>query len=220
MSSDISNDSLENLSYEDRTFAPSAAFIAQANVKKDIYDLAEADRLSFWETQANRLSWDKKWSQVLDWQLPFAKWFIGGKLNATYNCLDRHVASGLGNRVAFYFEGEPGDTRQITYEQLLKEVCKAANALTSLGIKQGDRVAIYMPMIPEAAIAMLACARLGAMHSVVFGGFSADALLSRIQDADATLVITADGGYRKGAAFGLKGAVDEALKGETNIKMF
>jgi acetyl-CoA synthetase len=218
MSSDISNDSLENLSYEDRTFAPSDSFIAQANVKKDIYDLAEADRLSFWETQANRLSWDKKWSQVVDWQLPFAKWFIGGKLNATYNCLDRHVASGLGNRVAFYFEGEPGDTRQITYSQLLKEVCKATNALASLGIKQGDRVAIYMPMIPEAAIAMLACARLGAMHSVVFGGFSADALLSRIQDADASLVITADGGYRKGAAFGLKVAVDEALKGETNVK--
>ena len=143
MSSDISSDSLENLSYEDRTFAPSASFIAQANVKKDIYDLAEADRLSFWETQANRLSWDKKWSQVVDWQLPFAKWFIGGKLNATYNCLDRHVASGLGNRVAFYFEGEPGDTRQITYEQLLKEVCKATNALASLGIKQGSSCNLY-----------------------------------------------------------------------------
>ena len=218
MSEDTGNESLENLSYEDRTFAPSASFAQNANVKKDIYDIAQSDRLAFWENQANRLSWDKKWSQVVDWQLPFAKWFIGGKLNASYNCLDRHVAAGIGDRVAFYFEGEPGDTRQITYAQLLKEVCKTANALKSLGVKQGDRIAIYMPMIPEAAIAMLAIARLGAMHSVVFGGFSADALLSRIQDADATLVITADGGYRKGAAFGLKGAVDEALKGKTNVK--
>lgn len=218
MSEDIGNESLENLSYEDRTFAPSESFAQNANVKKDIYDIAQSDRLAFWESQANRLSWDKKWSQVVDWQLPFAKWFIGGKLNASYNCLDRHVAAGIGDRIAFYFEGEPGDTRQITYAQLLKEVCKTANALKSLGVKQGDRIAIYMPMIPEAAIAMLAIARLGAMHSVVFGGFSADALLSRIQDADATLVITADGGYRKGAAFGLKGAVDEALKGKTNVK--
>ncbi len=207
MSSNLNSDSLENLSYEDRTFSPTPSFIAQANVKADIYDLADSDRIAFWAKQAERLSWDKKWDQIVDWQLPFAKWFIGGKLNASYNCLDRHIAAGLGNRVAFYFEGEPGDTRQITYAQLLNEVCKAANALRSLGIKQGDRVAIYMPMIPEAAIAMLACARLGAMHSVVFGGFSADALLSRIQDADATLVITSDGGYRKGAAFGLKGAV-------------
>jgi len=218
MSDDIGNQSLENLSYEDRTFAPSTSFAQNANVKKDIYALAQSDRLAFWESQANRLSWNKKWSQVVDWQLPFAKWFIGGKLNASYNCLDRHVAAGIGDRIAFYFEGEPGDTRQITYAQLLKEVCKTANALKSLGVKQGDRIAIYMPMIPEAAIAMLAIARLGAMHSVVFGGFSADALLSRIQDADATLVITADGGYRKGAAFGLKGAVDEALAGKTNVK--
>jgi acetyl-CoA synthetase len=164
------------------------------------------------------LHWDKKWSQVVDWQLPFAKWFIGGKLNASYNCLDVHVLAGRGGRVAFHFEGEPGDTRTITYAQLLSEVCKTTNALIELGIKQGDRVAIYMPMIPEAAIAMLACARLGAMHSVIFGGFSADSLLSRIQDADATLVITADGGYRKGAAFALKPAVDEALKGATNVK--
>ncbi len=218
MSDDIGNQSLENLSYEDRTFAPSTSFAQNANVKKEIYELAQSDRLAFWESQANRLIWDKKWSQVVDWQLPFAKWFIGGKLNASYNCLDRHVAAGIGDRIAFYFEGEPGDTRQITYAQLLKEVCKTANALKSLGVKQGDRIAIYMPMIPEAAIAMLAIARLGAMHSVVFGGFSADALLSRIQDADATLVITADGGYRKGAAFALKVAVDEALKGKTNVK--
>ncbi|NDI09144.1 MAG: acetyl-coenzyme A synthetase, partial [Actinobacteria bacterium] len=199
----MSSESFENLSYEDRTFAPSQTFIDSANAKSDI---------------ANRLHWNQKWNQVVDWQLPFAKWFIGGKLNASYNCLDRHVIEGRGNRVAFYFEGEPGDTQTITYADLLSKVCKAANALKELGIKQGDRVAIYMPMIPEAAVAMLACARLGAMHSVVFGGFSADSLLSRIQDADASLVITADGGFRKGAPFALKPAVDEALKGETNVK--
>jgi len=214
----MSNESFENLSYEDRTFPPSDSFVKNANAKSDIYDEANKDRLAFWEKQANRLHWDKKWSQVVDWQLPFAKWFIGGKLNASYNCLDVHVLAGRGNRVAFHFEGEPGDMRAITYAQLLSEVCKTTNALIELGIKQGDRVAIYMPMIPEAAIAMLACARLGAMHSVIFGGFSADSLLSRIQDADATLVITADGGYRKGAAFALKPAVDEALKGSTNVK--
>jgi len=214
----MSNESFENLSYEDRTFLPSDSFVKNANAKSDIYDEANKDRLAFWEKQANRLHWDKKWSHVVDWQLPFAKWFIGGKLNASYNCLDVHVLAGRGNRVAFHFEGEPGDMRTITYVQLLSEVCKTTNALIELGIKQGDRVAIYMPMIPEAAIAMLACARLGAMHSVIFGGFSADSLLSRIQDADATLVITADGGYRKGAAFALKPAVDEALKGSTNVK--
>jgi len=214
----MSSESFENLSYEDRTFPPSETFIKNANAKSDIYEEANKDRLAFWEKQANRLHWDIKWSQVVDWQLPFAKWFIDGKLNASYNCLDRHILEGQGDRVAFHFEGEPGDTRTITYSQLLSEVCKTTNALIELGIKQGDRVAIYMPMIPEAAIAMLACARLGAMHSVIFGGFSADSLLSRIQDADATLVITADGGYRKGAAFALKPAVDEALKGATNVK--
>ncbi len=214
----MSSESFENLSYEDRTFLPSQIFIDNANAKSDIYNEADADRLAFWEKQANRLHWNQKWNQVVDWQLPFAKWFIGGKLNAAYNCLDRHVIEGRGDRVAFFFEGEPRDTQTITYAQLLSKVCKAANALKELGIKQGDRVAIYMPMIPEATIAMLACARLGAMHSVVFGGFSADSLLSRIQDADASLVITADGGFRKGAPFALKPAVDEALKGETNVK--
>ncbi|MBU3646435.1 MAG: acetate--CoA ligase [Candidatus Nanopelagicaceae bacterium] len=212
------NDSLSNLLSENRTFAPSPEFAAQANAKADLYDEAERDRLAFWEQQANKLHWHEKWSQVLDWQPPFAKWFIGGKLNASYNALDRHVIEGRGNRVAFLFEGEPGDTKKITYAELLTEVKKAANALTSLGIKSGDRVAIYMPMIPEAAVAMLACARVGAAHSVVFGGFSADSLLARIQDADASLVITADGGFRKGGAFGLKSIVDDALKGETNVK--
>ena len=211
-------ESLANLGHEDRLFPPSAEFAAQANAQASMYDEAEKDRLAFWEKQAHALQWDAPWTTVLDWQPPFAKWFVGGKINASVNALDRHVNEGRGDRVAFFFEGEPGDSRTITYAQLLAEVKKTANALTELGIKDGDRVAIYMPMIPEAAIAMLACARIGAPHSVVFGGFSADALLSRIQDADAKLVITADGGYRKGAAFALKPAVDDALKGKTNVK--
>jgi len=209
---------LENLSYEGRRFPPSPEFVAQANAKPELFEAAKSDRLKFWADQAEALHWDKKWDQVLDWQSPFAKWFVGGKLNASYNCLDRHVIEGRGDRVAFHFEGEPGDTRTITYAQMLHDVKKAANALIELGIKAGDRVAIYLPMIPEAAVAMLACARIGAAHSVVFGGFSADSLLSRIQDADAKLVITSDGGFRKGAAFALKPAVDEALKGATNVK--
>ncbi len=209
---------LENLSYEGRRFPPSPEFVAQANAKPELFDAAKKDRLKFWADQAEALHWDKKWDQVLDWQSPFAKWFVGGKLNASYNCLDRHVVEGRGDRVAFHFEGEPGDTRTITYAQMLHDVKKAANALIELGINAGDRVAIYLPMIPEAAVAMLACARIGAAHSVVFGGFSADSLLSRIQDADAKLVITSDGGFRKGAAFALKPAVDEALKGATNVK--
>jgi acetyl-CoA synthetase len=212
------NEALSNLGSESRSFLPTAEFADQANAKQEIYQRADRDYLAFWEEQASNLHWHKKWDQVLDWQIPFAKWFIGGKLNASYNALDRHVLEGRGDRIAFLFEGEPGDSKQITYSQLLTEVKKCANALTSLGIKSGDRVAIYMPMIPEAAIAMLACARVGAAHSVVFGGFSADSLLARIQDADASLVITADGGFRKGSAFALKSIVDEALKGKTNVK--
>jgi len=211
--------SLENLSHEDRTFPPSPEFAAAANAGADLYAQAESDRLAFWSRQADYLHWEKKWDQVLHWKVPNAEWFVGGKINASYNCLDRHVLEGRGDRVAFHFEGEPGDTRTITYSQMLHDVKKAANALIELGVKSGDRVAIYMPMIPEAAVAMLACARIGAAHSVVFGGFSADALLSRIQDADATLVITSDGGYRKGAAFPLKPVVDEALsKSNHNVK--
>ena len=214
----MTSDSIENLSSENRTFAPSADFAALANGKADLYAQADADRLKFWEEQAGALTWQKKWETVLDWQSPFAKWFVGGKLNATVSALDRHIADGNGERIAFHFEGEPGDTRTITYAQLLQDVSQAANALTEIGITAEDRVAIYMPLIPEAVVAMLACARIGAVHSVVFGGFSADALLSRIQDADAKLVITADGGFRKGSAFALKPAVDEALKGLTNVK--
>ena len=146
--------SLENLGQENRTFAPSAEFVAQANAKPSLFAEADKDRLAFWANAAEALTWEKKWDQVLDWKVPFAKWFVGGKLNASYNCIDRHVLEGRGDRVAFHFEGEPGDTRTITYKDMLHDVSKAANALTELGIKAGDRVAIYMPMIPEAAVAM------------------------------------------------------------------
>jgi acetyl-CoA synthetase len=209
----MSNEALANLSSEDRRFDPPAEFAANANLTAAAYDEANADRLGFWETQAGRLHWDKRWDSVLDWSdPPFAKWFSGGKLNAAYNCVDRHVEAGAGDKVAFHWVGEPeGDTRDLTYAQLKDEVCQAANALEELGIEAGDRVAIYMPMIPETVIAMLACARLGAPHTVVFGGFSADALASRILDCGAKLVITADGGYRRGAPFALKPAVDEAV---------
>ena len=217
MSGEKIGDSIENLSQENRLFPPSPEFAGKANAKPDLYAHADKDRLAFWEEQARELTWDKPWDRVLEWNSPYAKWFIGGKINASVNALDRHVAAGRGERIAFHFEGEPGDTRTITYSQMLDDVSQAAHALTELGINAGDRVAIYMPMIPEAAVAMLACARIGAVHSVVFGGFSADALLSRIQDADAKLVITADGGFRKGSAFALKPAVDDALKGKHNV---
>jgi len=203
---------IENLLTETRRFAPSAEFVSTAIAKPDLYDKAQADRLGFWADQANKLHWHKPFSQILDWSnAPFAKWFHDGELNVSYNCIDRHVEAGWGKRVALFFEGEPGDQKVYTYADLLREVKKAANVLTNLGIEAGDRVAIYMPMIPEAIIAMQAVARIGAVHSVVFGGFSADALASRVQDAQAKLVITADGGFRKGKATALKPAVDEAL---------
>jgi acetyl-CoA synthetase len=209
----VTDSALENLSREERRFEPPADLAANANVKAEAYDRAAADRLGFWAEQAERLTWATKWDEVLDWSdPPFAKWFVGGKLNAAYNCLDRHVEAGRGDKVAYHFEGEPGDTRTITYAELHREVCQAANALTDLGVKAGDRIAIYMPMIPETVMAMLACARIGAPHTVVFGGFSADALKGRIQDCDARVVITADGGYRKGSAAALKPAVDAALE--------
>jgi len=214
----MASDSIENLSTEDRSFLPSSEFAAQSNAQPGLYADADKDRLAFWDKQAHALTWEKKWDKTLEWEVPYAKWFVGGKLNATVSALDRHIADGNGSRTAFHFEGEPGDTRTISYAQLLADVSKAANALTSIGIKSGDRVAIYLPLIPEAVVAMLACARIGAIHSVVFGGFSADALLSRIQDADAKLVITSDGGFRKGAAFALKPAVDDALKGQTHVE--
>lgn len=208
----VSNDSLANLLKEERRFAPPADLAAAANVTEAAYAQADADRLGFWAEQARRLHWDTEPTETLDWSNPpFAKWFADGKLNVAYNCVDRHVEAGNGDRVAIHFEGEPGDSRSLTYAQLKDEVSQAANALTELGVRAGDRVAVYLPMIPEAVVAMLACARVGAAHSVVFGGFSADAVASRIQDADAKLVITADGGYRRGKPSALKPAIDEAV---------
>ncbi|GGU49409.1 acetate--CoA ligase [Lentzea flava] len=210
---------LDNLLTESRTFPPSDEFAAQANAKPELYEEAKADREAFWAKQAERLHWDTKWTQVLDWSdAPFAKWFVGGKLNVAYNCVDRHVESGHGEQVAIHWEGEPGDSRAITYAELQREVSKAANALASLGIGAEDRVAIYMPMIPEAIFAMLACARLGAMHSVVFGGFSAEALRTRIEDSECKLVITTDGQYRRGNPAPLKPAVDEAVAGAPSVE--
>src|SRR5688572_14230916 len=193
-----SSSTLSNLSTESRTFPPSDEFAAQANATEEWHERAAEDREGFWAEQGDRLHWHQKWERVVDWNPPFAKWFVGGTLNVAYNCVDRHVAGGHGDQVAYHWEGEPGDTRTISYAELRREVCKAANALASLGVRAGDRVAIYLPMIPETVIAMLACARLGAAHSVVFAGFSVDALESRIRDADAKLVITADGQYRRG----------------------
>ncbi|MDP9318493.1 MAG: acetate--CoA ligase, partial [Actinomycetota bacterium] len=209
----MSDETLSNLMHENRRFEPPAELAANANVKADVYDEADADRLAFWAKAAERLSWDTKWERVLDWDnAPFAKWFVGGKINAAYNCVDRHVEAGNGDKVAYHWVGEPeNDTRDITYAELKDLVCQAANALTDLGVKSGDRIAIYLPMIPETVVAMLACARIGAPHTVVFGGFSSTALRDRIQDCDARVVITADGGYRRGAPAALKPAVDEAV---------
>jgi len=199
--------------HEERRFEPPAELAANANLKADAYDRAAADFEGFWAEQAKRLTWAQEPTETLDWSNPpFAKWYADGKLNAAYNCVDRHVENGLGDKVAYYFEGEPGDTREITYAQLKDEVSKAANALLELNAQAGEVVAIYMPMIPETVVAMLACARIGAPHTVVFGGFSSDALKGRIQDCDARIVITADGGYRRGAAAALKPAVDAALE--------
>ncbi|WP_336212128.1 acetate--CoA ligase [Nonomuraea sp. LPB2021202275-12-8] len=203
---------LSNLLQENRRFAPPADLAAAANVTAAAYAEASADRLGFWERAAERLTWSKRWDTTLEWNAPFAKWFVGGELNVAYNCVDRHVEAGRGDKVAYYWEGEPeGDTRTLTYSDLQREVSKTANALQELGVGKGDRVAVYLPMIPELPITMLACARIGAIHSVVFGGFSAAALKSRIDDADAKLVVTADGGYRRGAPSALKPTVDEAV---------
>ena len=215
MSDATSGATLDNLLSEDRTFPPSAEFAAAANVTGQAYARAEADPQAYWAAQANRLTWATPFSQVLDWSdAPHARWFADGKLNVAYNCVDRHVEAGRGDKVAIHWEGEPGDSRTITYADLQREVCKTANALLSLGVRTGDRVAIYLPMIPEAIFAMLACARLGAAHSVVFGGFSAEALRSRVEDAQARVVITADGQYRRGNPAPLKAAVDEAVEAE------
>ncbi|HET7235874.1 MAG TPA: acetate--CoA ligase [Actinomycetota bacterium] len=198
---------------EDRVFEPSEAFRAAALVKdRSVYERAEADHEAFWAEQADRLHWFQRWDSVMDWNPPWVKWFTGGKLNASYNCLDRHVEAGGGDKVAYLWEGEPGEERVITYKELLDEVCRFANALKALGVRKGDRVAIYLGMIPELPVAMLACARIGAPHSVVFGGFSAESLRDRIIDAEAKVLVTADGGYRRGSLVALKDHADEAVK--------
>jgi len=210
---------LDNLLTESRTFPPSEEFAGQANAKADLYAEADADREAFWAKQAERLTWDTKWTTVLDWtNAPFAKWFVGGKLNVAYNCVDRHVESGHGDQVAIHWVGEPGDTRDITYAELKTEVSKAANALASLGVTAGDVVAIQLQMVPEAIFAMLACARIGALHNVVFGGFSPTALRARVDDAAAKVVITSDGQFRRGKAAPMKANVDEALEGAETVE--
>jgi acetyl-CoA synthetase len=210
-----SEHTLDSLLHEERRFPPPAEFARRANVSDpEVYGRAEADPEAYWADWARELHWFRQWDRVLDWSPPFAKWFVGGTLNAAYNCVDRHVEGGRGSKRALVWEGEHGDTREFTYQDLLGEVSRAANALRTLGVGRGDRVAIYLPMIPEAAIAMLACARIGAAHSVVFGGFSAESLRDRIRDAEAKLLITADGGYRRGGVVPLKRSADEALDAE------
>ena len=214
-----SQPAIENLLNERRTFPPAPEFSAQANARADLYAEAERDYVAFWERLAReRISWTKPFETTLEWDLPFARWFVGGELNVAYNCLDRHVEAGLGDKVAYHWIGEPGDTRTLTYADLLREVGKAANALRELGVEKGDRGAIYMPMLPELPIAMLACARIGAPHTVVFGGFSAEALSGRINDCGAKVLLTADGGYRRGKEIGLKHHADEALASTPTVE--
>jgi acetyl-CoA synthetase len=215
----VNTQTIAALLEEERTFPPPQEFKENANINDPrIYEIAARDPEAFWAKAAEELDWFKKWEKVLEWDPPWAKWFIGGKLNASYNCIDRHLKTWRRNKAAIIFEGEPGDERVLTYQDLHREVCKFANVLKKLGIKKGDRVAIYLPMIPELPIAMLACARIGAVHSVVFGGFSAEALRDRINDAQAKLLITADGGWRRGHVVPLKKNADEALKQTPSIK--
>ncbi|WP_394935886.1 acetate--CoA ligase [uncultured Ilumatobacter sp.] len=218
--SDEQHDTIDALASENRSFPPSESFQRDALViDTSLYDQANEDDEAFWARQAGELvEWFEPWDTVLDWQLPYAKWFDGGTLNVAHNCLDRHVNAGNGGKVAIHWEGEPGDTRKITYQDLLDEVSQFANSLKGLGVQKGDRVNIYLPMIPEAAVAMLACARIGAAHSVVFGGFSSQSLSDRINDAEAKVLITADGGYRRGEVFPLKPAADEACESAPTIE--
>ncbi len=212
-------ETIDTLLSEERSFAPPAEFQAQANAQSaEIYTQAEQDWQGWWASWAEQLQWDKKWEQVLDWQAPYAKWFVGGKLNASVQCLDRHVQAGLGNRVAFYFEGEPGDQRTLSYAEMLEGVCQVANGLKSLGVGKGDRVTLYMPMVPELAMTVLACARIGAIFSVVFAGFSPTSLKDRIQDQSAKLVVCADGCWRRGKVLDLKSVVQQAVKECTSVE--
>ncbi len=210
---------LDVLLTETRRFAPPEHFKEGAVVPdRGPYESASADRLAFWESWADKLDWFERWHTVLEWEPPHAKWFVGGKLNVSHNCLDRHLDGPRRNKAALIWEGEPGDVREYTYESLHREVCQFANALKGLGVGKGDRVAIYLPMIPEAAIAMLACTRIGAPHSVVFGGFSPESLADRINDVGAKALITADGGYRRGGIIPLKGNADKALESCTTVE--
>ena len=214
---------IESVLNEVRVFDPPAAFQERAHIKslaeyRLLYERSVSDPEGFWAEQAEALTWERKWERVLDWNPPFAKWFVGGRLNLSVNCLDRHLATWRRNKAALVWEGEPGEVRTLTYQQLHHDVCRFANVLKQLGIKTGDRVGIYMPMIPEAAVAMLACARIGATHSVVFGGFSAEALRDRMNDAQAKLIVTADGAYRRGAIVALKAAVDKAVADAPSVE--
>jgi acetyl-CoA synthetase len=219
MANSDNHDTIDALQWEQRKFPPSDAFKKNTLVAgTHLYEEADRDYEAFWARQASELvEWSRPWDTICEWNLPFSKWFVGGQTNVSYNCLDRHVLAGKGDKVAFHFEGEPGDTRTVTYAQLLDEVQRFANVLKGLGVTKGDRVNIYLPMIPEAAVAMLACARIGAAHSVVFGGFSSQALADRINDAEAKVLITADGGYRRGEVFALKPQADEAVENAKSI---
>ncbi|MFY9299579.1 MAG: AMP-binding protein, partial [Candidatus Nitrosotenuis sp.] len=210
---------LEALLQENRVFPPPEAFHRQANVSDTaVYERAAKDPLKFWADFAGELHWFKRWDRILEWELPDAKWFVGGKTNISFNCLDRHLSGPRRNKTAILWEGEPGDQRRLTYGELHRQVCRFANGLKSLGVKRGDRVTLYMPMVPELAVGMLACARIGAAHSVVFGGFSAEALKDRINDSKSKLVITADGGWRRGNVLPLKQSVDEALADTPSVE--
>ena len=220
----MTDQTITSVSRETRVVRPSAEFKAQANLGSEaLYKRLYAESVNtpakFWGRQARELLlWRRPFRKVLNWKLPHAKWFESGQLNIAENCLDRHLTSGRANKAALIFEGEPGDVRTLTYRQLHQEVCRMANALTALGLKRGDRVAIYMPMVPEAAIAMLACARMGVIHTVIFGGFSSEAIKDRVNDCQARVIITADGGWRRGRIVELKGNVDRALAGTPTVE--
>jgi acetyl-CoA synthetase len=218
-----SHGNIESILRENRVFKPSAEFSSTAHIKsfaqyKKLYATSMKDPEKFWAKVASELHWFKKWNRVLEWKLPFSKWFVGGKINVSFNCLDRHLTTWRKNKAALIWEGEPGDSRTLTYQELHREVCRFANVLKKLGVQKGDRVGIYMPLIPELAVSMLACARIGATHSIIFGGFSAQAIVDRMNDAQAKLIITADGGFRRGAVVPLKKNVDDALKQTETIQ--
>src|SRR6478672_8841952 len=214
---------IESILSEDRVFPPPAEFASEAHIKsfeeyERLYAEAEADPEAFWAKQADELHWFRRWDKVLEWNEPFAKWFVGGKINLSYNCLDRHLNTWRRNKAAIIWEGEPGEQRTLTYQQLHREVCRFANVLKKLGVQAGDRVALYMPLVPELAVGMLACARIGATHTVIFGGFSADAIRDRVNDCGCKVVVTADSAYRRGSEVRLKAVVDEAVRNCESVR--